>query len=114
MHIKSVLMNISSAIVAVMGLSLLNFLLLHQLFKHSARINLHHFTLASLVAPLMLLIKGIMDGFHSIIYMTFMTGLMFGVGLVLAVVTYYLIKWLFYNYEIFKMEYSIVKGSVQS
>ena len=53
---------------------------------HFARINLHHFTLASLAAPLMLLIKGIMDGFHSIIlYDAFMTGLMFGVGLVLAV-----------------------------
>ena len=51
---------------------------------HFARINLHHFTLASLAAPLMLLIKGIMDGFHSIIlYDAFMTGLMFGVGLYL-------------------------------
>ena len=110
-------MNISSAIVAVMGLSLLNFLLLqYQLFKHSARINLHHFTLASLVAPLMLLIKGIMDGFHSIIlYDIFMTGLMFGVGLVLAVVTYYLIKWLFYlTMKYLKWNISIVKGSVQS
>ncbi|MDU2973348.1 MAG: DUF1700 domain-containing protein, partial [Staphylococcus epidermidis] len=74
------------------------------------------FTLASLAAPLMLLIKGIMDGFHSIIlYDAFMTGLMFGVGLVLAVVTYYLIKWLFdVTMKYLKWNISIVKGSVQS
>ena len=79
-------MNISSAIVAVMGLSLLTFYCYNtSFFMHFARINLHHFTLASLAAPLMLL-KRIMDGFHSIIlYDAFMTGLMFGVGLVLAV-----------------------------
>ena len=59
----------------------------------------------------MLLIKGIMDGFHSIIlYDIFMTGLMFGVGLVLAVVTYYLIKWLFYlTMKYLKWNISIVK-----
>ena len=102
-HQKVSLMNISSAIVAVMGLILLvlTFII---------------FTLASLAAPLMLLIKGIMDGFHSIIlYDAFMTGLMFGVGLVLAVVTYYLIKWLFdVTMKYLKWNISIVKGSVQS
>ena len=63
-------MNISSAIVAVMGLSLLNFYCYNTSFMHFARINLHHFTLASLAAPLMLLIKGIMDGFIPLSYMT--------------------------------------------
>ena len=39
-----------------------------------------------------------------------MTGLMFGVGLVLAVVTYYLIKWLFdVTMKYLKWNISIVK-----
>ncbi|MCG2500332.1 DUF1700 domain-containing protein [Staphylococcus epidermidis] len=105
-------------IVAVMGLSLLNFFIVTIPAFLSILLVLTFiiFTLASLVAPLMLLIKGIMDGFHSIIlYDIFMTGLMFGVGLVLAVVTYYLIKWLFYlTMKYLKWNISIVKGSVQS
>ena len=98
-HQKVSLMNISSAIVAVMGLSLLNFFIV---------------TIPAFLS--ILLVKGIMDGFHSIIlYDIFMTGLMFGVGLVLAVVTYYLIKWLFYlTMKYLKWNISIVKGSVQS
>ena len=49
------------------------------------------------------------------LYDIFMTGLMFGVGLVLAVVTYYLIKWLLYlTMKYLKWNISIVKGSVQS
>ena len=43
-HQKVSLMNISSAIVAVMGLSLLNFfIVIIPAFMHFARINLHHF-----------------------------------------------------------------------
>ncbi len=44
-HQKVSLMNISSAIVAVMGLSLLNFfiVIIPAFFMHFARINLHHF-----------------------------------------------------------------------
>ena len=109
-------MNISSAIVAVMGLSLLNFYCYNTSFLCILLVLTFIILLASLAAPLMLLIKGIMDGFHSIIlYDAFMTGLMFGVGPVLAVVTYYLIKWLFdVTMKYLKWNISIVKGSVQS
>lgn len=78
-HQKVSLMNISSAIVAVMGLSLLNFfiVIIPAFLCILLVLTFIIFTLASLAAPLMLLIKGIMDGFHSIIlYDAFMTGLM--------------------------------------
>ena len=81
-----------------MGLSLLNFfvILVPALLLLMVVLTLVIFTLISLVTPIILLVKVFLDGFHSIIlYDVYMTGLMFGLGLMLIVVTFYIIKWLY-------------------
>ena len=97
-HQSNSILNIFSAIVAVMGVSLLNFfvILVPALLLLMVVLTLVIFTLISLVTPIILLVKVFLDGFHSIIlYDVYMTGLMFGLGLMLIVVTFYIIKWLY-------------------
>ncbi|MEJ7535078.1 DUF1700 domain-containing protein, partial [Staphylococcus hominis] len=67
-------------------------------------------------APIMLIVKGFIDGFSSIIlYDVFMAGLMFGIGLMVVVITIYIIKWIYIMIvKYLKWNVSVVKGSVQS
>ncbi len=101
-----------------MGLSLLNFfvILVPALLLLMVVFTLVIFTLISLVTPIILLVKGFLDGFHSIIlYDVYMTGLMFGLGLMLIVVTFYIIKWLYILIvKYLRWNVAIVKGSVKS
>lgn len=109
--------NIFSAMIAVMGLSLLNFfvILFPAVMIFFVIVSLILFTISGLAAPIMLIIKGFIDGFNSIIlYDVFMAGLMFGIGLMLVVITIYIIKWMYVVIvKYLKWNVSIVKGSVQ-
>lgn len=109
--------NIFSAIIAVMGLSILNFfiILFPSVMIFFVIISLIFFTISNLAAPIILIIKGIIDGFNSIIlYDVFMVGLMFGIGLILLIITFYIIKWTYILIvKYLKWNVSIVKGSVQ-
>lgn len=117
-HQSNSILNIFSASVAAMGLSLLNFfvILVPALLLLMVVFTLVIFTLISLVTPIILLVKGFLDGFHSIIlYDVYMTGLLFGLGLMLIVVTFYIIKWLYILIvKYLRWNVAIVKGSVKS
>jgi uncharacterized membrane protein len=81
-----------------------------------AIVSLILFTISMLGAPIMLIVKGFIDGFSSIIlYDVFMAGLMFGIGLMVVVITIYIIKWIYIMIvKYLKWNVSVVKGSVQS
>lgn len=81
-----------------------------------AIVSLILFTISMLAAPIMLIVKGFIDGFSSIIlYDVFMAGLMFGIGLMVVVITIYIIKWIYIMIvKYLKWNVSVVKGSVQS
>ena len=100
-----------------MGLSLFNFfIILFPCHDHFAIVSLILFTISMLGAPIMLIVKGFIDGFSSIIlYDVFMAGLMFGIGLMVVVITIYIIKWIYIMIvKYLKWNVSVVKGSVQS
>ena len=115
---NSSISNIFSAIIAVMGLSLFNFfiILFPAVMIFFAIVSLILFTISMLGAPIMLIVKGFIDGFSSIIlYDVFMAGLMFGIGLMVVVITIYIIKWIYIMIvKYLKWNVSVVKGSVQS
>lgn len=101
-----------------MGLSLFNFfiILFPAVMIIFAIVSLILFTISMLGAPIMLIVKGFIDGFSSIIlYDVFMAGLMFGIGLMVVVITIYIIKWIYIMIvKYLKWNVSVVKGSVQS
>lgn len=101
-----------------MGLSLFNFfiILFPAVMIFFAIVSLILFTISMLGAPIMLIVKGFIDGFSSIIlYDVFMAGLMFGIGLMVVVITIYIIKWIYIMIvKYLKWNVSVVKGSVQS
>ncbi|MBU5272251.1 DUF1700 domain-containing protein [Staphylococcus caprae] len=117
-HNKSTVNNITSAIIAVMGLSILNFfvILVPAVMLFFFIFTLIVFTISALAAPIMLIVKGCLDGFNSIIlYDVFMAGLMLGIGLMLVTITFYIIKWVYIlTVKYLKWNVSIVKGSVQA
>lgn len=101
-----------------MGLSLFNFfiILFPAVMIFFAIVSLILFTISMLGAPIMLIVKGFIDGFSSIIlYDVFMAGLMFGIGLMVVVITIYIIKCIYIMIvKYLKWNVSVVKGSVQS
>ncbi|MBO1198655.1 DUF1700 domain-containing protein [Staphylococcus simiae] len=108
--------NIMSAIFTTMGLSLLNFvvILVPFILLLCVMAFLVTFTIAGLLGPVMLIVKGIIDGFNSILLFDgFMAGLMFGCGLMLLVITSIFFK---YTYSIvvkyLKWNIKLVKRSV--
>ncbi|MCJ1655722.1 DUF1700 domain-containing protein [Staphylococcus sp. NRL 16/872] len=109
--------NISSALLAVMGLGVLNFfiILVPAVFIISLLFSLLVFTIISLASPFFLLMKGIMEGFNEIInYDIYSAGLLFGIGLMLIPLTIYICKGvtkLTINY--LKWNVSVVKRSVK-
>lgn len=109
--------NVSNAVIAVMGLGILNFFVVSIVIITLLGIlfGLGTATFTLLLTPFFLLLKGFIDGFNEIIaldvYVT-MTG--FGVGLIFFTVTYLAVKW---SYIIF-MKYlrwniNVVKGSAR-
>ncbi|EHJ07042.1 HAAS signaling domain-containing protein [Staphylococcus simiae] len=108
--------NIMTAIFAAMGLSLLNFvvILVPFILLLCVMALLVTFTMIGLIGPVMLVVKGIIDGFNSILlFDCFMAGLMFGCGLILLVITSIFFK---YTYSIIvkylKWNIKLVKRSV--
>ena len=99
-------------------ISLFNFfiILFPAVMIFFAIVSLILFTISMLGAPIMLIVKGFIDGFSSIIlYDVFMAGLMFGIGLMVVVITIYIIKWIYIMIvKYLKWNVSVVKGSVQS
>ncbi|MCA4047573.1 DUF1700 domain-containing protein, partial [Pseudomonas aeruginosa] len=110
--------NILRAILAVMGLGLLNFfiVLVPAFFIFMFLLTLVVFTITLLSAPVFLIIKYITEGVNSIIlYDVYMSGLMFGVGLMLLAISIFLCHWILkLTIMYLKWNISIVKGSVHS
>lgn len=110
--------NILSAILAVMGLGLLNFfiVLVPAFFLFMFLLTLVVFTITLLSAPVFLIIKYITEGVNSIIlYDVYMSGFMFGVGLMLLAISILLCHWILkLTIMYLKWNISIVKGSVHS
>ena len=110
--------NILSAILAVMGLGLLNFffVLVPALFIFMFLLTLVLFTITLLSAPVFLIIKYITEGVNAIIlFDVYMSGLMFGIGLMLLAISIFLCHWILkLTIMYLKWNISIVKGSVHS
>lgn len=101
-----------------MGLGLLNFfiVLVPAFFLFMFLLTLVVFTITLLSAPVFLIIKYITEGVNSIIlYDVYMSGFMFGVGLMLLAISIFLCHWILkLTIMYLKWNISIVKGSVHS
>ena len=101
-----------------MGLGLLNFfiVLVPAFFLFMFLLTLVVFTITLLSAPVFLIIKYITEGVNSIIlYDVYMSGFMFGVGLMLLAISILLCHWILkLTIMYLKWNISIVKGSVHS
>lgn len=108
--------NIMTAIFAVMGLSLLNFVVIAIPFilLISIMAILITFTIGGLLGPVMLVVKIIVDGVNSVLLFDgFMAGLMFGCGLILLVITIIFFKYIYaIVVKYLKWNIKVVKRSV--
>ena len=87
--------DVGNAIFAVMGLSLLNFfvILVPFVFILSIVISLIITTISFVFSPVLLLIKGMIEGFeYVLLFDVYAVGAIFGVGLMLFVITYLISK----------------------
>ena len=110
--------DLTKAVIAVMGLGVLNFfvVLIPIILIISILFSLMVTTIILIASPIMLILKGIVDGFNTILSVDIYSVLAsFGLGLVLFVSTFLITKW---TYKIFvkylRWNVAIVKGSVQS
>ena len=110
--------NVINAIIAVMGLSILNFFVVFVILTTLLGIlfGLITATATLLVSPVLLLVKGFVDGFSMIIPVeTYTVFAMFGVGLMLLVITYLACKWSFILFmKYLRWNINVVKGSARS
>lgn len=101
-----------------MGLGLLNFffVLVPAFFIFMFLLTLVLFTITLLSAPVFLIIKYITEGVNAIIlFDVYMSGLMFGIGLMLLAISIFLCHWILkLTIMYLKWNISIVKGSVHS
>ncbi|PHK50311.1 HAAS signaling domain-containing protein [Staphylococcus edaphicus] len=87
--------DVGHAVLAVMGLSLLNFfvILIPFIILLSIVISMIVTTLSLILSPIGIIIKGAVEGFQSVLLLDiFVTGTMFGFGLILFVMTYLITK----------------------
>lgn len=110
--------SVTNAVLAVMGLSILNFFVITIVIAtwFGVLLSLGVATLTFLAAPIFLLVKGMIDGFGEIIpldiYVSFTC---FGIGLMLFTVTYLAYKWSFVLFmKYLRWNIKVVKGSAQS
>lgn len=110
--------NVTNAVLAVMGLGILNFFVITIVIAtlFSVLLSLGVATLTFLATPLFLLIKGMIDGFGAIvpldIYISFTC---FGIGMMLFTITYLAYKWSFVLFmKYLRWNIKVVKGSAQS
>ncbi|MDW8798027.1 DUF1700 domain-containing protein [Staphylococcus pseudoxylosus] len=87
--------DVSHAILSVMGLSILNFfvILIPFVIILSIVLSLIVTTLSFIFTPIALLVKGAIAGFQEIMLLeVYTTGVLFGLGLILFVITYLITK----------------------
>lgn len=110
--------NVTNAILAVMGLSILNFFVVFGVLTTLIGLlfGLITTTVTLLFSPVLLLVKGIIDGASAIMPVeTYSVFAMFGVGLILLVVTYLACKWSFVLFmKYLRWNINVVKGSARS
>lgn len=110
--------NVTNAVLAVMGLGILNFFVVTVILASLFGIlfGLVVATITLLATPLLLIVKGIMEGFGQIIPLDIYTAFTcFGVGLMCFTVTYLACKWSFILFmKYLRWNIKVVKGSAQS
>ncbi|MFQ3844148.1 DUF1700 domain-containing protein [Staphylococcus pseudoxylosus] len=87
--------DVSHAVLSVMGLSILNFfvILIPFVIILSIVLSLIVTTLSFIFTPIALLVKGAIAGFQEIMLLeVYTTGALFGLGLILFVITYLITK----------------------
>ncbi|WP_426704321.1 HAAS signaling domain-containing protein [Staphylococcus shinii] len=107
--------DVSHAVVSVMGLSLLNFfvILIPFIIILSIVLSLIVTTLSFIFTPIALLVKAVMVGFQEIMLLeVYTTGVLFGLGLILFVITYLITKGFYILcVKYLKWNIKVVKGS---
>lgn len=107
--------DVSHAVLSVMGLSILNFfvILIPFVIILSIVLSLIVTTLSFIFTPLALLVKGAIAGFQEIILLeVYTTGVLFGLGLILFVITYLITKGFYILcVKYLKWNIKVVKGS---
>ncbi|NWK83197.1 DUF1700 domain-containing protein [Staphylococcus sp. GSSP0090] len=107
--------DMSHATLAVMGLSILNFFVITIPFIIflSIVISLIITTISLILSPIGIIIKGAVEGFDSVVLLDiFVTGTMFGLGIILFVITYLITKGFYVLcVKYLKWNIRVVKGS---
>ncbi|AYU54032.1 HAAS signaling domain-containing protein [Staphylococcus debuckii] len=110
--------HVTNAVLAVMGLSILNFFVVIVVLTTLIGLlfGLITATATLLVSPVLLLVKGFIDGFGTIIPLDiYSVFALFGVGLMLLVITYLACKWSFILFmKYLRWNIDVVKGSARS
>ncbi|GGI43140.1 HAAS signaling domain-containing protein [Mammaliicoccus stepanovicii] len=110
--------NVWHAIISVMGLGILNFfvILIPIVAIVSILLSFMAITLTLLLTPTALLIKGVYNGFNTILHADiFIVVASFGLGLMFFTVTYLLTKWSFKVFvKYLRWNISIIKGSAKA
>jgi len=108
--------DVSQAILAVMGLSILNFfvILIPFIIILSIVFTFILTTISFVLSPLALIFKGMVEGFQEVLMLDiFVTGTMFGIGLMLFVITYLITKGFYILcVKYLKWNIQVMKGSV--
>jgi len=106
---------VGHATLAVMGLSILNFFVITIPFiiLLSVVISLIITTISLILSPIGIIIKGAIEGFEAVVLLdVFVTGTMFGLGLILFVITYLITKGFYVLcVKYLKWNIYVVKGS---
>ncbi|MDW4146736.1 DUF1700 domain-containing protein [Staphylococcus saprophyticus] len=107
--------DVGHATLAVMGLSILNFFVITIPFiiLLSVVISLIITTISLILSSIGIIIKGAIEGFEAVVLLdVFVTGTMFGLGLILFVITYLITKGFYVLcVKYLKWNIHVVKGS---